>query len=278
MYLKCFFALNGHLTVRTVLSPVSQTNVTAGGHGKGIGGLFSDMNARYEQALRHMWGALDIGFVLRKVVELWRNRKQATRTFRPLHKARNQLSAPNSNMDAKSSADKWGNSDVTQEAIKSPNYRRLIVLSHRMFEAHFLPVQMTVLVIASTLFMRATEGAADIHGVKWMFETCKYLRTMGVFQIAFYLFMYESFHGLAVAMRQREMTDAGLAEGMHFSHRSLRKNFLDYIMVPLVAPIYGALPSIRAQTCHLWTTDLVYIVSKKATRQRTKSTTAEEMA
>ncbi len=28
MYLKCFFALNGNLTVRTIMSPVSSTNVT----------------------------------------------------------------------------------------------------------------------------------------------------------------------------------------------------------------------------------------------------------
>ena len=84
MYLKCFFALNGNLTVRTVLSPVSQSNVTGGG-GKGYRGIYSDMRARYKQAIRHMWGALDTGFALRKVVELWQERKHTTRAFRPLH-------------------------------------------------------------------------------------------------------------------------------------------------------------------------------------------------
>jgi hypothetical protein len=84
MYLKCFFALNGNLTNRTVLSPISQSNVTGGG-AKGLRGIYIDMQARYKQALRHMWGALDTGFALRKVVELWQERKHTTRAFRPLH-------------------------------------------------------------------------------------------------------------------------------------------------------------------------------------------------
>jgi hypothetical protein len=85
MYLKCFFALNGNLTVRTILSPVSHCNVTAGGHGKGVKGVAADMQARYKQALRHMWGALDTGYALRKVVDIFQERKYTSRTWRPLH-------------------------------------------------------------------------------------------------------------------------------------------------------------------------------------------------
>ena len=85
MYLKCFFALNGNLTVRTILSPVSQTNVTAGGYGKGASGVVADIHARYKQAQRHMWGILDTGYALRKGWELWQERKYTSRAFRPLH-------------------------------------------------------------------------------------------------------------------------------------------------------------------------------------------------
>jgi hypothetical protein len=70
MFIKCFFALNGHLTCRTVLSPVSQTNVSGGGKG-GFRGALLDVRARYKQAIRHMWGALDSGFALRKASEMW---------------------------------------------------------------------------------------------------------------------------------------------------------------------------------------------------------------
>lgn len=288
MYLKCFFALNGNLTVRTVLSPISQTNVTAGGYGKGMGGIISDMRARYKQALRHMWGALDTGFALRKVVELWRNRKQTSRAFRPLHASLGnstdtyvpdvQLDTFTGDANSEQPVDNGFFSDVTHEVIKGPNYTRLIVLFHRLFEAHFLPVQMTILVVTSTLYMWVTDGADDIHGVNWIFEICKYLRTLGFMQVAFYLFMYENFHKIAVTTREKEMNDAGLAKGMNFSHRTLRKNFIDYVMVPFVAPIYGAIPCAQAQICHFWTVDLVYTVSKKVTRQRTKSVSAEALA
>jgi hypothetical protein len=61
---------------------------------------------------------------------------------------------------------------------------------------------------------------------------------------------------------------------MRFSHRTVKKNFVDYVMVPLVAPLYGAIPCAQAQICHFWTLDLVYAVSKKVTRRRAGSMAA----
>jgi Glycosyl transferase family group 2 len=83
MYIKCFFALNGNLTRRTVLSPASQTNVSS--DLKGARGIAGGINARYKQGLRHMWGSLDSGYALRHLVSLWKDRKCRIRTFRPLH-------------------------------------------------------------------------------------------------------------------------------------------------------------------------------------------------
>lgn len=69
MYIKCFFAVNGNLTTRSVFAPASHSNVHSSG--KGIRGFFGDINARYKQAMRHMWGALDSGFVLKNLTQLW---------------------------------------------------------------------------------------------------------------------------------------------------------------------------------------------------------------
>jgi len=69
MYIKCFFALNGNLTTRSVFSAASHTNVHS--NSKGIRGFFANINARYKQALRHMWGALDTGFVLKSANHMW---------------------------------------------------------------------------------------------------------------------------------------------------------------------------------------------------------------
>jgi hypothetical protein len=86
MYLKCFFALNGRLTTRTIYSPVSQSNVVDGST-SGLRGVYLDMRARYKQALRHMWGALDTGYAMRKMADVWRDRNQTNKPFRPLHAA-----------------------------------------------------------------------------------------------------------------------------------------------------------------------------------------------
>ncbi|ORY65869.1 glycosyl transferase family group 2-domain-containing protein [Pseudomassariella vexata] len=281
MYLKCFFALNGNLTVRTVLSPVSQSNVKGNG-GNGIHGIYNDMHARYKQALRHMWGALDSGFAMRKTAELWQERKHTSRAFRPLHVTLNQPSdtyIPQvDGLNPEETLESGIFSDVTTDTLKEPNWERLFYLGHRLFEAHFLPVQTTILVVASTLYVWVTEGTADPHNVHWIFGICNILRTAGFMQIAFYLFLYESFHRINAANREREMNDAGLAKGMCFSHRNVKKNFIDYVMVPLVAPLYGSFPGAHAQISHFWTLDLVYTVSKKVTRQRAKSLSADTMA
>lgn len=281
MYLKCFFALNGNLSVKTILSPVSQSNVKGDG-GKGVQGVYNDMNARYKQALRHMWGALDSGFAMRELAHLWQERKHTERAFRPLHVA---LSNPVDTyipqvdgMNPEQVLESGIFSDVTTDTLKDPNWERIFYLGHRLFEAHFLPLQMTILVISSTLYMWLTEGNGDPHNLGWIFTICNVLRTAGFLEVAVYLFLYESFHRITAANREREMTDAGLAKGMCFSHREFKKNLLDYVMVPLVAPLYGAIPAAQAQLFHFWTLDLVYTVSKKVTRQRAKSLLGDAMA
>ncbi|ROW11467.1 hypothetical protein VMCG_01163 [Cytospora schulzeri] len=282
MYLKCFFALNGNLTVRTIVSPVSQSNVTAGA-GSGYHGIIADVKARYKQAIRHMWGALDSGYAMRKVVELWQERKHTSRSFRPIHSTLRDTTdvyvPHNQNLDPEAPPAENGIfSDVTHDTLKEPNWERIVYLFHRLFEAHFLPLQMTILVVASTLYVWATEGNPDVHGLNWIFDICNVLRTAGFMEIAFLLFLYEKFHRICVQTREKEMSDAGLSKGMNFSHRELKKNWKDYCMVPAVAPLFGAIPCAQAQICHFWTIDLVYTVSKKVTRQRSRSMAAAVLA
>lgn len=64
MYLKCSLALAANLTTRIVYSPASQSNVDT--DVKGVRGYFAGLMARYNQALRHTWGALDVGYTVNK--------------------------------------------------------------------------------------------------------------------------------------------------------------------------------------------------------------------
>jgi len=169
-------------------------------------------------------------------------------------------------------------SDVVHDTLKSPNWERIVYLFHRLFEAHFLSVQMTTLVLGTTIYVWLTEGNGDPHRLQWIFTVSNVLRTLGFMEVALLLFLYEGYHRLCVEAREREMVEAGLSEGMRFSHRTVKKNFIDYVMVPLVAPIYGAIPAVQAQISHFWTLDLVYTVSTKVLRRRAKSLSAELMA
>ncbi|KAH7171158.1 glycosyl transferase family group 2-domain-containing protein [Dactylonectria macrodidyma] len=283
MYIKCFFALNGNLTSRVINCPVSQSNVTGGG-GSGWRGAFADINARYKQALRHMWGALDTGFAMRKLVEMWLERKHTSRAYQPLHCTHangadlfileNRLGD-----NADQPRENGIFSDITKDTIKEPHWEHVFYMVHRIFEAHFLPVHMAILVIASTIYVKVAEGKEDPQNLAWIFNWCNVIRILGFLQISIYLVMYESFHCVGVAAREKCMVKAGLADGMDFSRRSLRKNWKDYIMVPLVAPLYGTIPSAQALICQLWNQDLVYTVSKKATRrQAPNALKVDEMA
>jgi hypothetical protein len=213
---------------------------------------------------------------------MWKERKQTTRTFRPLHGQGSESSLYIPDIEftsAQAASHEHGIfSDLTQDTLKEPNLEKIFYIFHRLFEAHFLPVHMTILVFASAFYVWFSEGNGDPHGVAWIFLVSSILRTMGFMGVACYLFLYESFHRICVNAREREMTRAKLADGMCFSHRSIKKNFIDYILVPVVAPLYGAIPCAQAEICHLWTVHLVYTVSKKVTRQRAKSNAAANMA
>lgn len=284
MFVKCFFATNGNLTCRSIMSPVSQSNITSGSGG-GIRGAALDIWARYNQAIRHMWGALDSGFALRQGARLWRDRKITTRTFRPLHQNTgddsdcylpdNQATGTD---DVEAQAESGVFSDVVRETIKEPHWERIFYMYHRLFEAHFLPVHMAVLVVSSGIYAWIAEGNGDPNGLNWTFTIAAILRTVGFMAIGGYLFLYESYHRLALKARERDMRHAGLDSGMSFSHRSLRKNILDYTLIPLVAPLYGTLPAMQAALSHLWTVDLVYKVSQKESKQRPKTLSEAEKA
>jgi hypothetical protein len=168
-------------------------------------------------------------------------------------------------------------SEVIHDGVKSPYWLKIFYLFHRLFEAHFLPTHMALLVIASSIYMWVVKGKPDDLGVAWTFALTNYLRILGFAGTAVYMIFYEQYHATCTAVREAEMRSAGLAEHMVFSRRKFPRNLIDYAVFPLVAPLYGSIPAIQAQLCHFWTQDLVYAVSNKPSvlRQRAKSLVQE---
>lgn len=162
-------------------------------------------------------------------------------------------------------------SDVTTYTVSRPNWSRILCLLHRLFEAHFLPTHMAILTIASGIHDLLAQYTAtpDPAATAWTFQVAGYLRIAGFLMVAVYMGLYEHLHALCVSQRRSEMRNAGpaLYAQSTFSTREWRKNWTDYILIPVVAPLFGSIPASQAQFCHFWTLDLVYTVSKKPERQ-----------
>lgn len=169
---------------------------------------------------------------------------------------------------------------MTHGDVKSPNWLRIIYLFHRLFEAHFLPTHMILVIIASSIYAWIVEGKPDDLHVAWTFTLTNYLRIISFGGTAVYLTLYESYHATGAGLREAEMRIAGLAEHMVFSFRKFPNNLIDYAVSPLVAPLFGSVPALQAQFSQFWTQELVYAVSAKpevVARVRAKSVSSAEM-
>jgi hypothetical protein len=80
MFIKCLFSTGGNLISETIYSPASQLDVVAGERG-GLKGFWNDHVARYKQAIRHMWGSLDTGYGLTRLINRDFTADPQTETF-----------------------------------------------------------------------------------------------------------------------------------------------------------------------------------------------------
>ncbi|KAL2067501.1 hypothetical protein VTL71DRAFT_1926 [Oculimacula yallundae] len=232
MYIKCFFALNGHLTTRSVYSAASHSNVHSSG--KGIRGYFHGMQLRYKQAMRHMWGSLDSGFVVKSLGNSWRKQ--------------------------------------TSDG-KRLNLWNTWVLMIRMFEAHFLPQHITFLILGGALYTLLTPTQQVPRLLLQVLDLTGYMRVVTAMAFIYFFTFYEPYHKICLQTREKEMARVGLADRMvdAFSHRSLKAHGLDFCVFPISGVIYGTVPAVVAMFRQFWTLDLVYNVSMKPTRMQLPS-------
>jgi Glycosyl transferase family group 2 len=77
MFLKCYFNTRGTLVTIPIHSPASQCNLSSRFSEQSWRRTFDTIRARYRQARRHMWGSLDTGYAVRRMLR--------TRSFRLSH-------------------------------------------------------------------------------------------------------------------------------------------------------------------------------------------------
>ncbi|KAH1906659.1 hypothetical protein KXV57_005284 [Aspergillus fumigatus] len=225
MMLKCYFETAGNVITRPVYVPASQCNV-ASDTGRGWRRSLDTCRARYRQALRHMWGALDSGFAARRTISYIRSHCRCL-FFRPRH----------------------------------------LALIHLLWEAHFLPCHLIILMVFSTIYTLLTPPASLHPTMAWTFDLTNLLRASSFIGMNMCIFLYEPWHALCVRTRKTDMqqanvADAGFSERIWWSPAQL----VERICFPIAGTVFGGIPTVHAVFSHFWTDRLDLAIEENHTR------------
>lgn len=284
MYLKCFFALSGNLKVRIIYAAASQCNVSSDLHG--IRGYLDSMNARYRQGLRHMWGSLDTGFAVRETVTMIdRYRKASTERadstlYMPKHawdvlELLRQIlltaCSPTRMASFSSSLHKPLIPKIVGSepaALPSIHIWNVFTLYMRLFEAHMLPIHLSLILTTSSLFDLSYSRYLVPEVLRLALSFSGWCRLAGwTFMLCFF-WQYNCYHQLCVRLRQEEMRAAGMLEEMQQRGGFCTTvfpvaGFIEAGLFPIGGFIFGAIPALQAALSHIFTDRLVYVVSLK---------------
>ncbi|RAL04665.1 glycosyltransferase family 2 protein [Aspergillus ibericus CBS 121593] len=222
MLLKCYFETAGNLITQAIYVPASQCNVSSDAR-RGWRRVLDTCIARYRQALRHMWGALDSGFALRRTVGNLRFHRRCF-VLRP----------------------------------------RQLALLHLLWEAHFLPCHVTIL-LAFSVFYTLFNPTEHLHPtLAFAFSSTNTLRTLSFIGMNLAISLYEGWHTLCVETRMQDMQIANIS-GTGCSRRAwyTPQCLLERVTFPIAGTLFGAVPTLHAAFSHFWTDRLEYRVSKK---------------
>lgn len=226
MLLKCYFETAGNIISRVVHIPASQCNISGDDSLRGWRHTVDTCQARYKQALRHMWGSLDTGFAVRSSAHNMRSKSRRFFFLRLRH----------------------------------------IALVHLLWEAHFLPCHLTILLIFSVLYT-LTHPVATLHPtLAWMFWVTDVMRTLSLLGMNVNLTLYDRWYSICLNARRQDMLQGNVSDCGYSPRAWWKGKYLaERICFPIAGTLYGAVPTVHAVFSHFWTDRLVYRVSKKPT-------------
>ncbi|KAJ8099163.1 hypothetical protein POJ06DRAFT_129559 [Lipomyces tetrasporus] len=294
MYLKCFFRTRGRLNTVPVYSPASHCNVE---HGDATPSMniaqrwFLSSEARFKQACRHMWGILDSGYAIRHTIGLITGRHDTAESFEYVEQdflaQDEELSLDLPEKAIYTSASVSPSPPPLDSAGQVP-WKRVLILLHRLYEAHFLPVHYFIDVLACSLIpMAATVPTSSLLSTVLVYTN--HLRKAAAFSVILQMVLYERVHTTALQLRLQSIQTTLSSPSSHIASKSSDKsaeivrqslkqvdisrrgkwiNCLDYVLFPIAGTFFGAVPAIKAQILQFWGTSFVYEVSRKPTRSQ----------
>ena len=222
MFLKCYFETAGNVVNRVVYVPASQCNVSSDTR-VGWRRSMDTCCARYRQALRHMWGALDSGFAARRSVSYFRFHSRCL-FLRPRHLLLLHML--------------W-------EAHCLPCHLTILMVFCTIYE---------LLTPAS----RLNPGMAWTFWFTGLLRTASFT-WMNICLALYERWHAFCARSRRQDMLAANLTETGYSERKWWRP----KHLLERICFPIAGTVYGAVPTMHAIFSHFWTDRLDYRVSKK---------------
>jgi hypothetical protein len=261
MYLKCFFATQGTLKAYTIYSPASCCNVESDS-------WFNNIGARVSQAKRHMWAALDIGYILRRAI---------FGVLAPQYDVKkNRL------IQVPIIPSKETGIDILSYAS------RLLRLIYRAAEAHCIMGQYFALITISTIVIPTSENALYISKTIWFGLTAAkvhpfvlnslyiglWIRIIAGIYNVLGLYYYEKYQDWCGTKRwvlsSEEAICPGTGQGVQRlgirpSMQSTRRcrDLWDWIALPVCGVLFLTGPQCFVQITQIFTNKLDYKVAAK---------------
>ena len=257
MYIKTFFSTHGQLNVKFIYSPASCCNVQGEG-------FFGGLHARSVQAKRHLWGALDLGYTIRRAIY-----GLVAPTF----------DAPNNVLQRIPFMNEYSTFDFHRLLAQ------LLPFFYRVVECHVFVGQILILLIISqnTLpkgdnigyFWSIVAGDVALHPQvalavtigTWIQAIAGYFYVVGVY----YYENYQYWVGVKRwDLSYREQFNPGTGEkvkplGIRSKLQSKRGiiNLFEWVCIPLVGLLFMAIPQVQVHLTQLFTNNLSYVVAAK---------------
>lgn len=145
----------------------------------------------------------------------------------------------------------------------------MLVVCCRLFEAHFLPVHLVLVLVSSQCYGLIYPNFLLPWVLRSALELAGWCRLIGYCLMLCAYRRYEQYHRLCVDLRVAELQASGLldimAERDEFSPDIfLHAGICEAMLFPIGGFLYGAIPAIHAELSHLFTERLEYRVSVKA--------------
>ena len=251
MFLKCFYSTQGQMKVQPIFSPASQCNIEGGNYWKTI-------TARYTQSKRHMFAALDVGYVVRRFL---------FGIFAPGYDA------------------PYKNSQVVHVPL-SPLSKyapfsflcRAWSIMYTVFEGHFFVTQ-TLVMIATSSILIPPGLIPSVSLSFWSYFTtapvdptlatlnviANYIRIIGTIFFIGGVYFYEKYQTWSGVSRwQSEFAQSlGIRPKLQFKRPWYA--VFDWFAIPITGILYLVLPQLQVHVSQIFTENLDYVVAAKPT-------------